>query len=35
MCLNSVKKEINQVEDNLPWPPEPQELVSEKLLILS
>ena len=23
MCMKPVKKEINRLEDNLPWPPEP------------
>ena len=35
MCINSVKKEINQLEDNLHWPPEPQDLVPDKFLIPS
>ena len=35
MCMKPVKKEINQLEDNLPWPPEPQNLVPEKFLIPS
>ena len=35
MCMKPVKKEINRLEDNLPWPPEPQNLVPEKFLIPS
>ena len=35
ICINSVKKEINRLEDNLPWPPEPQDLVPDKFLIPS
>ena len=35
MCMKLVKKEINRLEDNLPWPPEPQNLVPEKFLIPS
>ena len=33
MCMKPVMKEINRLEDNLPWPPEPQNLVPEKFLI--
>ena len=33
MCMKPVKKEINRLVDNLPWPPEPQNLVPEKFFI--
>ena len=32
ICMKPVKKEINRLEDNLPWSPEPQNLVPEKFL---